>query len=69
MRSFSTSGGTEADNLILRSAVRDLGTEVLITSPIEHHAVLHTAEALADEFNIKLELVSITETGAVDLTI
>ena len=63
-----TSGGTEADNLILRSAVRDLGTEVLITSPIEHHAVLHTAEALADEFNIKLELVSITMTGAVDLT-
>ena len=62
-----TSGGTEADNLVLRGAVRDLGTQVLITSPIEHHAVLHTAEALADEFKITLELVAIDQTGAVDL--
>ena len=62
-----TSGGTEADNLVLRGAVRDLGTQVIITSPIEHHAVLHTAEALADEFKITLELVAIDQTGAVDL--
>lgn len=63
-----TSGGTEADNLILRGAVRDLGTQVLITSPIEHHAVLHTAEALAEEFKITLELVAIDQTGAVNLS-
>ena len=61
------SGGTEADNLVLRAAVRDLNTQVLITSPIEHHAVLHTAEALAQEYNITLELVDIDIRGAVDL--
>jgi cysteine desulfurase len=44
-----TSGGTEADNMILRSAVRDLGVETIITSRIEHHAVLHTAEELNRE--------------------
>ena len=62
-----TSGGTEADNLVLRGAVRDLGVKVLITSPIEHHAVLHTAEALAEEYNITLELLAIDQSGAVDL--
>ena len=39
-----TSGGTEADNLILNSCVRDLGVKRIITSKIEHHAVLHTLE-------------------------
>ena len=34
-----TSGGTEADNMVLLSAVRDLGVKHIITSPIEHHAV------------------------------
>ena len=34
-----TSGGTEADNMILRCAVRDLGVKTIITTKIEHHAV------------------------------
>ncbi len=62
-----TSGGTEADNLVLRSAVRDLGIEELISSKIEHHAVLHTLEALANEFNIKLTFVDLLPNGHVDL--
>ena len=37
-----TSGGTEADNLVLRSTARDLGVKTFITSKIEHHAILHT---------------------------
>ena len=41
-----TSGGTEADNMVLNSAVRDLGVKHIITSPIEHHAVELTAHAL-----------------------
>ena len=41
-----TSGGTEANNWILRSAVEDLKIERIITSKIEHHAVLHTVWAL-----------------------
>ena len=58
-----TSGGTEADNMILRCAVRDLGVETLITSKIEHHAVLHTAEELEKEFNVSLEYVDLDEHG------
>ena len=49
-----TSGGTEADNLALRgvltgAARRHTGRGGLVTSAVEHHAVLHTAHALADE--------------------
>jgi cysteine desulfurase len=58
-----TSGGTEADNMILRSAVRDLGVKTIITSKIEHHAVLHTAEDLVKEFGIALKFVELDEYG------
>jgi cysteine desulfurase len=37
-----TAGGSEADNLILRNAVTNLGVTTIISSKIEHHAVLHT---------------------------
>lgn len=62
-----TSGGTEADNLALRSAVRDLGATEIITSKIEHHAVLHTAEQLKDEYNIDLKFVELDDCGFVNL--
>lgn len=48
-----TSGGTEADNQILQSAVRHLGVRRIITSKIEHHAVTHTVESLEREFGIE----------------
>ncbi|WP_431107604.1 cysteine desulfurase family protein [Winogradskyella poriferorum] len=63
-----TSGGTEADNLALRSAVRDLGVTEIITSKIEHHAVLHTVEQLQQEYNVKLSFVNLDECGMVDYT-
>ncbi len=58
-----TSGGTEADNMILRSAVRDLGVTTIITSKIEHHAVLHTAQDLESQEGIKLRFVDLDEKG------
>ena len=58
-----TSGGTEADNMILRCAVRDLGVETIITSKIEHHAVLHTVEELEREYNINVWYVDLDEFG------
>lgn len=58
-----TSGGTEADNMILRGAVRDLGVKTIITSKIEHHAVLHTAEALVKEYGITLHFVDLDAFG------
>jgi len=62
-----TSGGTEADNMILRGSVRDLGVKTLITSKIEHHAVLHTAEALVKEYGIELLFVDLDSHGNPDL--
>ncbi|ATA90216.1 cysteine desulfurase [Capnocytophaga stomatis] len=62
-----TSGGTEANNLILRGCVRDLGVQSIITSPIEHHAVLHSTELLKSEYNIDIHYVRLTEEGDIDL--
>jgi cysteine desulfurase len=63
-----TSGGTEGNNWILRSAVKDLKVERIITTKIEHHAVLHTALALQSEYNIQVDYVNINVDGSIDLT-
>lgn len=60
---FFTSGGTEADNMALRCGVEHLGVKSIITSPIEHHAVLHTAEDIAKNGNVKLSLVQLQANG------
>ena len=61
-----TSGATEANNWILRSAVKDLKLARVITSKIEHHAVLHAVEAIQKEFSIQVDYVKILENGCVD---
>lgn len=63
-----TSCGTEANNWILRSAVRDLKVQRIITSKIEHHAVLHTALALQKEYNILIDYVKVKPNGDLDIT-
>jgi cysteine desulfurase len=59
-----TSGGTEADNMAIYSAVNDLGAKRIISSPIEHHAVGHSVEDCAD---ISYQEVKLSPTGQVDL--
>lgn len=61
-----TSGGTEADNLVLRSAVLDLKINHIITSKIEHHAVVHTVNYLKDNFNVKISYVRVFPDGKID---
>ncbi|MHA7944104.1 cysteine desulfurase family protein [Formosa sp. 3Alg 14/1] len=61
-----TSGGTEADNLVLLSVVRDLGVKRIISSKIEHHAVLHTIDFLVDNYNISVDYVSLEDNGTVN---
>lgn len=61
-----TSGGTEADNLILRSAARDLKIKHFISSKIEHHAVTHTLDELEKDYNVKVSFVNLDKNGAVD---
>lgn len=63
-----TSCGTEANNWILRSAVSDLKVKRIITSKIEHHAVLFTIQALQKEFDIQVDYVNLKPNGEIDLT-
>lgn len=63
-----TSGGTEGNNWILRSAVKDLKIIRIVTSKIEHHAVLHTVEMLQKEFDIQVEYVEVLPDGSINLT-
>ena len=65
---FFTSGGTESDNMAIRSAVEDLGCRQIITSPLEHHAVLHTVTALQKSHGVTVEEVKVLPNGHVDLT-
>ena len=62
-----TSGGTEADNMVLKCAVFDLGVKRIITSKIEHHAVLHTVQFLEKQSDIQVDYVSLNSNGQVDL--
>jgi cysteine desulfurase len=64
---FFTSGGTESSNTAIFASVRDLGCKRIITSPIEHHAVLHTVEYLAKKGEVSLEYVKLTSNGHVDM--
>ncbi|OXA97295.1 cysteine desulfurase family protein [Flavobacterium hercynium] len=63
-----TSGGTEANNWLLRSAVKDLKVTRIITTKIEHHAVLHTVLVLEQEYDIQVDYVKINADGSIDLT-
>ncbi|MCY7351359.1 MAG: cysteine desulfurase [Cytophagaceae bacterium] len=64
---FFTSGGTEADNTALVNSIEAYGLMHAITSPIEHHAVLHTLQHLEKVGKIRLSLVDLDERGHVNL--
>ena len=62
-----TSGGTESDNMILNCAVKDLGVKTIISSPIEHHAVIHALEALNKIHKVNIDYINIDNDGSIDL--
>lgn len=62
-----TAGGTEADNMALRCAVEQLDVKHIITSQIEHHAVLHTVEYLQKHFDLNVSYVATDSKGNIDL--
>lgn len=64
---FFTSGGTESSNTAITSSIRDLGCRQIITSPIEHHATLHTVEYLQQRGEAKLRYVKLLPDGHIDL--
>ena len=63
-----TSGGTESDNLAIRGIVeaRDGAAKRMVTTAVEHHAVLHTGESLARTNRVDLQIVGVDRGGLVD---
>lgn len=64
---FFTSGGTESSNTAINAAIHDLGCRHIITSPIEHHATLHTVENLYHREEASLSYVKLLPDGHIDL--
>ncbi len=62
---FFTSGGTESSNMALKCAVRDLDVKRIISSPTEHHCVLHTLNYLEKKENIRVEYLNVDAQGRI----
>jgi cysteine desulfurase len=63
---FFTSCGTEAINMALLGCVENIGIKNIITSPIEHHAVLHTLEHLSNAGKCNIHFVKLDSRGNID---
>jgi cysteine desulfurase len=63
---FFTSGGTESNNTAIATAIRDLHCRHIISSPIEHHAVLHTVEYYGHQHGVATSFVKVLESGDID---
>jgi len=61
-----TSGGTEADNLAIHSCVRDLGVERIITTRIEHHAVIYIVEYCQEKYGTEVVYLDLQDCGTPD---
>jgi cysteine desulfurase len=63
---FFTSGGTESSNMIIKNAVRDLGITRIISSPIEHHCVLHAIDAVQLTHQVQVDWVNLGSNGQIN---
>lgn len=63
---FFTSGATESNNMILKQAVKNLEVTRIITSPIEHHCVIHTIENIQQNTEITVDYVNLDSRGQID---
>ncbi len=63
---FFTSGGTESDNTVLISAVRDLDVKRIITTRIEHHAVLNVVEFLNKKYNVEVKYLELDKNANIN---
>ncbi|MDX2280257.1 MAG: cysteine desulfurase family protein [Saprospiraceae bacterium] len=64
---FFTSGGTESNNMAIKCAVRDLGVQRIISSPMEHHCGLHTIESLEKYQGVEVVLLPVDALGRINL--
>ena len=64
---FFTSGGTESSNTAIRAAIQDLGCRHIISSPLEHHATLHTVRFYEERGEATVHLLNVLPNGHLDL--
>ncbi len=64
---FFTSGGTEADNMFILNTAIEKKLDTIITSKLEHHAVLHCCEYLERSYKKNIKFVDSDEKGVIDL--
>lgn len=62
-----TSCATEANNFIIQSCIKDLKINRIITSKIEHHAVLHTIQILQNLYDFSVDYVNVLPSGEIDV--
>ncbi len=62
-----TSGGTEADNLVLTSAVKNQQVKRIISTKIEHHAVLNTIQSITSKHEVEFAALDLDENGNPDV--
>lgn len=63
---FFTSGGTEGINMLIHQSIENLGVQHIISSSMEHHAVLHSLERVQKK-GVQVHYVRITSDGLVDV--
>ncbi len=63
---FFTSGGTESNNMAIKGAVRDLGVKRIISSPLEHHCVLHCLDVVKEQ-GVQIDMVNFDRWGRINL--
>jgi cysteine desulfurase len=64
---FFTSGGTESNNMAIKCAVRDLGVRRILSSPLEHHCVLHSLDRVQIKENVAVHYLPVDAQGRIDL--
>lgn len=64
---FFCSSATEAHNMILTNSIKDLGVQRIISSPIEHHCIIHTLDHLASITDVEIVYLDVDKLGSVDL--
>lgn len=65
---FFTSGGTESSNTAIQAAIKDLDCKRVISSPIEHHATLHSVEQYSKQYGVPFTNVQVLPNGHIDLS-
>lgn len=63
---FFTSCGTESNNMVIKQAVANLGVKRIISSPTEHHCVLHTVKTEGNK-GVAVDYVQVNAKGDIDV--